>query len=88
MNKKLEVPSRFSYQNEYWATIAGADIVEVIEEEDNSSGYDVDEKHLYKLANGRYAVVKEAGCSCYSLADADVNTFDTLKAAKAAYKLL
>lgn len=79
------IPSRFSYQNEYWATLAGSNIVEVIAEEDHSEGYDVNEKHLYKLENGRFAVVSESGCSCYSLADADVTTYDTLNAAQDAY---
>jgi len=83
-----KIPARFSYQNEYWAAIAGANIVEVIAEEDHSECYEVDEKHLYKLENGRYAVVRESGCSCYSLADADVTTFDTLAAAQAEYDSL
>lgn len=83
-----KVPSRFSYQNEYWATLAGSNIVEVLAEEDRAESYEVHEKHLYKLENGRFAVVSESGCSCYSLADADVETFDTLVAAQAAYDAL
>lgn len=87
--KELNVPDRFSYLNEYWSAVAGANIVDIIDEEVISDeSYQINEKHLYKLANGRYAVVHESGCSCYSMGDADVTTYDTLKAARAAYKEL
>lgn len=83
-----EVPSRFSSENEYWSAIAGANITEVIAEEDTSADYEVTARHLYKLENGRFAVVEESGCSCYSMSDAHIETFDTEKAAQAAYDAL
>jgi hypothetical protein len=86
MNK--EIAERFSYQNEYWAAAAGANIVEVIEEENTSADYEVQERHLFKLENGRFAVVEESGCSCYSLMDANIETFDTKEEAQAAYNAL
>lgn len=83
-----EIPTRFSYQNEYWVTITGSNIVDVIEEEEGETNYSTNEKHLYKLEDGRYAVVQESGCSCYGLADAVIETYDTLVQARKAYNAI
>lgn len=82
------IPKRFSDENDYWAAAAGSPIVQVLVEEDTSQDYEQEARHLYKLKNGRFAVVDERGCSCYTLSDVDITTYDTKNSAQAAYDAL
>lgn len=79
------VPVRFSEENEYWAVRAGSQIVAVIADETGDEDWSTNRKHLYGLENGKFAVVRESGCSCYTLADADIDVYESQEQAEAAY---
>lgn len=73
------------YALEVWAQRLGSAVVKQLEHRDWSAPYEVDEAHLFELANGKCAVVTESGCSCYDYDDADVTVYDTLEEAKASF---
>ena len=78
-NTKLleEWSSEFSY----WLSRFGSAPVELVRSKDCSQSYEMDRRHIFKLENGQYAVVKEDGCSCYSSSEADIQLFSDLQMA-------
>lgn len=55
---------------------------------DYSEPYEVDEASVFELNDGRFAVVTERGCSCYSYDDADIEYFETEESAMAEFNKL
>jgi hypothetical protein len=62
-----------------------AEIKEELKSVDYTPDWAVDAAHLYLLDNGKYCVVFERGCSCYSYDDADINVVNTLEEAEQLY---
>lgn len=75
-----------SYEIEAWITSLGSVPVERVKHADHSEGYDMSEGHILRLENGKYAVVIEEGCSCYSSSDAQIELFPTLERAEESFK--
>jgi hypothetical protein len=48
--------------------------------------YSTNEAHLLLLENGKFAVVTEEGCSCYSSDEACINVYPDLETAETALK--
>ncbi len=80
--KNLEASS---YAVECWEEMHGFKITEQLAYTDRSECYEVDAGHVFALDNGKFAVVIERGCSCYSSSDADVSLCDTKEEAMKEY---
>lgn len=72
---------------EAWVIRLGGLPTEVLAHEDRSGGYEQNSAHVFKIRPGRYALVTESGCSCYSSRDAAIYIYgrasDALKDFKA-----
>lgn len=53
----------------------------VVASESRPRSYETHAAHVFKLQNGKYALVVEDGCSCYSASDALVELFPLKKVA-------
>lgn len=73
MTKKVE--GLDPWQIEAWIMRLGSFPVQRIEHCDRSGGYRKRAAHVLVLENGKYALVSEIGCSCYSAADAEIEIF-------------
>lgn len=81
-----ELREAWSYEFDSWSEgFENSPPVKLIASEDNSDGYDMDRIHVLKLANGKFAFVKESGCSCYSASDAHIELFPTQRLAMEAF---
>lgn len=83
---KLQVSE---YALEAWSGRIGAKVVAQLDfwnGDPNHNDYGIDQTHLFKLENKKYAVVRESGCSCYDYSDADIEIHTTKKAAKADFE--
>lgn len=69
-----------------WIEKLGSIPVERIKFVDRSEGYSIEQAHLFRLENGKYAVVIESGCSCYSSSDAQIEVFPTFQRAEESFK--
>lgn len=62
-----------NYTNSAWEDRFGSKAVRELHSADHGEAYSVNQMHVYELADGRYAIVSESGCSCYcSSTDADI----------------
>lgn len=61
------------------------EISKELESADWSEAYKMDAAHMYKLTNGKFAVISERGCSCYSYDDASILVVENKKEAKDLY---
>lgn len=68
-----------------WIEQLGSVPVERLRHEDHSESYEMSVAHLFRLENGKYAVVIEEGCSCYSSSDAQIEVFPSLERAEASF---
>lgn len=74
-----------SWEWKAWKVRLGSMPIERVLHDDQSQDYEIVEAHVYKLKNGKYALITEEGCSCYSSDDASIDLFPTLEAAKEAF---
>lgn len=74
------------YEFDAWMSILESVPKFILYSIDKSESYEMDRRHLFKLENGRYAVVKESGCSCYSPSGAVINLFEELEQAKLCFQ--
>jgi hypothetical protein len=74
------------YDLEAWIFRLGSTPVERVAHEDKSGSYEMNQAHVYRLENGRFALVTESGCSCYSNSDADIDLFPDQAAAMASFE--
>lgn len=72
-----ELLKQFHYEFKYWIPVFKSDPVELIAHEDRSADYETEMFHIFKLENGKYATVHEAGCSCYSVDEAEIDILPT-----------
>lgn len=72
----------WKYEFEEWRKTTGFDPVELVASADESEDYDQDRAHVFLTSRGEYALVHEAGCSCYSPSDASIDLFPNLEAVK------
>ena len=68
-----------------WIEQLGSVPVERVRHADHSESYEMSVAHIFRLENGKYAVVIEEGCSCYSSSDAQIELFPTLKRAEESF---
>lgn len=68
-----EFQKRWSYAFESWKERFGALPIGLIDSEDRSESYEMDQAHIFELPGDKYAFVTECGCSCYSRDDADID---------------
>lgn len=64
-----------------WIVALGSMPVKRIAHKDFSVPYEMNMAHVYELENGKYALVTEQGCSCYSADRAVIDLFPALDAA-------
>lgn len=83
MSKKCEGLS--DYEVKAWIVQLGSFPTERIDHADYSQSYEMDMAHLLKLENGKFALVVEFGCSCYSSEDADIELFPNEKDARVSF---
>lgn len=74
------------YEIEYWIERLGSPPVERVRHADHGESYEMSQAHLVRLENGKYAVIIEEGCSCYSSEDAQIEVFPTLERAEENFK--
>ena len=54
--------------------------------EDRAGSYEMRQVSVWKLENGKYAVISEMGCSCYDRSQADVELFESVKKAMESFE--
>jgi hypothetical protein len=69
--------SASDYALECWEQQFGSRAVQQVAHADWSEPYEVDSAHVFKLLDGKFAVVIERGCSCYDYSDADITVVST-----------
>lgn len=74
-----------SWEWHSWASRLGSVPVDRIEHEDRSESYEMDRAHVFKLENGKYALVTESGCSCYESGSALIDLYPTEQKALEAF---
>jgi len=74
----------WEYELEDWIAVLGSVPKTIVRSKDCSEPWEMDKRHLFKLENGKYAVVVERGCSCYEPSRANIELFpnesDAIKA--------
>lgn len=63
------------YEIDAWIDRLGSMPIETVAHSNKSEAYEMNRAHVLKLADNRYALVTESGCSCYSSSDACVDLF-------------
>jgi hypothetical protein len=81
-----EMEHRFSYEFEYWRKIPEFSPIECLESKDLSESWEMEAAHVFKLKGGKFALVTESGCSCYSAGDAHIDLFPSKARAMEAFK--
>lgn len=84
--KKIEVEGLGDYELEAWEPTFGSSVVERVAHEDLGQAYEVCAAHVLKLANNRYALVTELGCSCYEPREATIDLHPNKRSAMAAFE--
>lgn len=84
MNKEV-LAKKWSYEFEYWLESFQSPPIELVKSVDRSESYEMDRTHIFKLEDGRYAVVNESGCSCYDPSVASIEILPTLEKAERAF---
>lgn len=74
------------YAIECWEQQHGIKFVRELASADWSESYECDAAHVFELADGKYAFIRESGCSCYSYDDAYIKICDTADEAMDLYK--
>lgn len=69
------------YEWEVWAHRLCSEPIELVESANFGECYEVEHMHVYKLNDGKYATVRESGCSCYESSSADIDLYPTKEAA-------
>ena len=72
---KQKLWEAWSYEFSEWIKSLQSAPVELVSSANYSSGYDMDRCHVFKLEDGKYAVIVESGCSCYDVSDAKIELF-------------
>ena len=78
---------QWGYQISGWIEKLQSVPIQLIKTSDLSRPYEMSSCHLFKLENGRYAVIVEEGCSCYRSEDAEIDIFPDKKVAMEAFKV-
>jgi len=71
----------WDYEFRSWKNITGFEPIELIASVDESESYEMDRRHVFLLADGKYASVDEQGCSCYDPSWASVEIHPTKESA-------
>jgi hypothetical protein len=71
---------------EAWIVPLGSMPLERIAHEDLSRSYEMCVAHVFRLESGKYALVTEEGCSCYSSEQADIELFPDKNTALEAFE--
>lgn len=58
-----------------WIGALGSMPISRIAHKDNSRSYEMEMAHVFELENGKFALVTEEGCSCYSPEKAYIELF-------------
>ena len=74
------------YAIEDWLPRLGAAPVERLAHADLGYGYEMIAAHVFRLADGKFALVVEEGCSCYTSEEAQIESFPTAYSALSAYR--
>jgi hypothetical protein len=74
------------YEIDAWRFTLGSAPIKRVAHCDLSEPYEMREAHVFKLENGKYALVTEEGCSCYESSDADIDLFSGKKDALEAFE--
>ena len=72
-----ELQKAWSYEFKEWQGTLLSQPVRLVISEDKSESYEMDRFHVFELENGKYAAIRESGCSCYSSSDADITIYPT-----------
>lgn len=83
--QKMSVAGVSEYEWEAWASRLAARPIVRLEYEDVGEGYETNKARLFFLANGKWALVVEHGCSCYDSRNADIEIFPTEAKARAKF---
>jgi hypothetical protein len=66
------------YDWEHWKDILGSPAIRKIEKCNRAGSYEMRQCTAYELENGKFALVDERGCSCYSSDQANIELFPNL----------
>lgn len=84
-SEKTNKPN-FDYEMHDWKSeFNGATIEESIRQIDNSEHYEMDVLHLFRLSNGKFAVVVESGGSCYDPSWAQITVHENFLEAESKF---
>lgn len=78
-------PENWGYEFEYWVPRLGGVPTHLFASHDRSKYYEMDRAHVFKIRPGRYALVREIGCSCYLPKDADIFIYGDERSVMADY---
>jgi len=73
------------YEFNYWEQSWGEKATHLAASHDRSESYEMDRAHVFRLESGRYVLVTESGCSCYSADDANHDYYQSRRLAMEAY---
>lgn len=80
-----EFRAAWQYEFESWEPEFSAKAVALVFQDDRSEPYTRRAAHVFRLDNGKYALVTEDGCSCYTRHDAVITVTKSKQDAMAAY---
>jgi len=73
----------YPYPLQAWEEKFGSRAIALVYSEDRSEGYEKNCAEIFLLANEKFALVTESGCSCYEAErDAEIELFPTITEAK------
>ncbi len=78
MTPREQLYDEWKYDFDAWIKTFMSAPTELVLSYDYSESYEMDRGHIFKLENGKYAVVMECGCSCYDPGNAEINIFENL----------
>lgn len=81
MTTTKELRKAWGYEFKAWEMEMGSLPTKLIASLDRSESYEMSRAMVFKLANRKYAVAIEEGCSCYEATDANIEIHPTLGAA-------
>lgn len=80
-----DIYKAWKYEFDVWIHTFHSIPIKVIRSVDHSQSYVMDRRHVFLLENGKYAFVRESGCSCYIPMDAEIDLCSSLEDVKRAW---
>lgn len=77
MKLNFEPTNCSEYAIKAWIGEFGSYPVKEVASANWSECYEMDAAHVFQLENGKYAYVRESGCSCYDYSDAYIVILDS-----------